>query len=274
MGKVPVKQGDEKKSYYRYYTDYEIADVDLKTKEYIHNCKPRKGEGLSVHDREKMQTKQRYPAESGIYRLKEGGVLVASNVPVPGLTPDMLAWWSVWHSLDPLRYAIWDPDDHYDVQISENGRKRALDASVPMNERLWGASHTVTESFGDSEPESVTMHFSSLKDAGYDPALNGTEDCPMIFCANSKKGGKVPIFMTETIHRMEDGDGYEMRLRFWVGYSVENGKAKLGIPKFLRPPSKAFKALMEHNYKEYQHLAKILPTLYEEYKDRLMDDEL
>lgn len=75
---------------------------------------------------------------------------------MPDVTADMLNWWFVWHGLDPLRYAIWDPEDHFDVTINEEGRKRALDPTIPMAEKTWGATHTVQESIG-GPPDEIVM---------------------------------------------------------------------------------------------------------------------
>lgn len=83
-------------------------------------------------------------------------MLVAGNIPMPDVTPEMLYWWFAWHGLEPLRYAIWDPEDHFDVKINEEGRTRSLNPNIPMNEKSWGATHTVQESIG-GPPDEIAM---------------------------------------------------------------------------------------------------------------------
>ncbi|MDR0311881.1 MAG: hypothetical protein LBJ21_09870, partial [Acidobacteriota bacterium] len=128
--KVPIKLEDKNKSYYKYY------ELDIKTPlpDFVAAIqKGTKAEALSIHDRAKLLT-ELLPAKTAYYPLKEGGLLFASNIEMKGITPDMLWWWWPWHSLDAFRYTIWDPDDHFDVQLNEEGRARALDPKVPMQE--------------------------------------------------------------------------------------------------------------------------------------------
>ena len=45
----------------------------------------------------------------------------------------------------------------FDVQINEEGKRRAMDPEVPMGEKTWGATHTVMESIGGPPSEIVLM---------------------------------------------------------------------------------------------------------------------
>ena len=65
--------------------------------------------------------------------------------PMPGATVEMIDWWFAWHPLLPLRYKLWNPGYHFDLQINETDRKRLTDKTIPIRERNWGCSHLVTE---------------------------------------------------------------------------------------------------------------------------------
>ena len=266
--KVPLREGAENARYYKYYLE-DIAPVSKEEKDMIARAKGGKGEGLEPEDRALIQSDRVVPARPGYYRLKKGGLLVHSVVPIPDITGEMMEWWAPWHSLDPLRYAIWDPEDHYDIKLSEEGRRRALDPSIPPLEKLWGASHTVSEAFYRDEPQDLTMHFQNPFECGYSRDVYGTPNCRYILASVGKMNDKIPVFMTE-IFREIDGVMH-VQLYFWIGYALEGGQAKCKIPKFIKVPKNIAQMLMTHNYKEYHHLNKILPRIYAEEKDNWED---
>ena len=149
MEKVPVSEQAKSFRYYKYYETMEIAGLTKEQAAYVAQCKGSQEEALSIYERNKLlEAGSTYPAKTGFYPLKEGGLLVAGNVPMPDCTPEMLYWWWAWHGLEPLRYAIWDPEDHFDVSLNQTGRERALDPNVPLEEKAWDATHTVQESIG------------------------------------------------------------------------------------------------------------------------------
>lgn len=93
---------------------------------------------LPFADRARLQDADYIPAPEGIYLADDGTIFISVIVDTPDLTGEMVAWWCAWHNLDPLRYAIWNPEDHYDVQVSEADRARILDESIPVQERIGG----------------------------------------------------------------------------------------------------------------------------------------
>ena len=62
--------------------------------------------------------------------------------------------------------------------------------------------------------------------------------------------------------------GCELRTRFWMGYSVIDGKPVKILPDGVRFPDIPLKALLMHNIKEFTNLAAILPDVYAEYHDK------
>lgn len=247
MAKVPVAADAGSKRYYKYY-EMGIEDLTPEQMAYVANSKGTVEDALEASDRAKLLESGCYPAKTGYYPLRDGGLLVAGNIPMPNVTADMLYWWFAWHGLEPLRYAIWDPEDHFDVKLDEAGRARALDPGIPMNEKTWGATHTVLESVGGPADEIVLM----FQDPGvmrYDKSKIGTEDCEFLVCCNALMGSaKIPVIMTECAKKL---DGVmTFMARFWGGYHVIDGKARYLLPPRCSYPSRlpwAWKATTSRN---------------------------
>ena len=264
MAKVPVAADASSKSYYKYY-EMGIAGLTPEQLDFVANSKRELGQGLEAKDRNEFIAAGTHPEQMGYYPLKDGGLLVAGNIPMPGITAEMLYWWWAWHGLEPLRYAIWDPEDHFDVALNEEGRRRALDPQVPLEEKTWGATHTVQESIG-GPPDEIVIMFQDPKKMGFDPALIGTDSCEFLVCANALMGEmKVPVVMAECAKK---GDGVmTFQARFWVGYHIVDGEAKYLLPPEVVLPDEIAKGLIAHNIKEFANLGKILPKVFAEEKD-------
>jgi hypothetical protein len=231
----------------------------------VANSKGTVEEALEARDRNKFITEGTWPAKTGFYPLNGGGLLVAGNVPMSGVIADMLYWWFAWHGLEPLRYAIWDCEDHYDVKLNEVGRARAMDPAVPMNEKTWGATHTVLESIG-GPPDEIVIMFKDPAEMGFDPALIGTTSCEFLVCANALLGPKkVPVIMAECAKKVNGVMTFQAR--FWVGYHVIDGEVRYLLPPDLVLPEEVAMGLVAHNIKEFANLGKILPSVYAEEKD-------
>lgn len=264
MAKVPVAEDAKTKSYYKYY-DMEIANLTPEQMEYIANCKGELGEGLEIEDRNRLLDPDYVPEKHGYYPLKGGGLLVSGTIPMPDVTYDMLNWWWPWHALDPLRYTIWDPEDHFDTKISDEARARILDPNVPIPEKIWGCDNTVLESIG-GPADDITIMFRNPAELGYDVEKMKANGIEFFLAANALMGSmKVPVVMTETA-KMIDGQ-MTFLARFWVGYHVINGEAKYLLPPEVVLPDVVAMGLAGHNIKEFQHLGKILPLVYAEEKD-------
>ena len=261
--RVPLYEGAENRPYYKFLVDLDPLPQELL--DYIKNCKGKAEDGLSFVDRAKVQQRKRLPEKTGFYHLKEGGLHIASNISIPDITPEMLIWYSSIYPFDQLLYAIWDPEDHYDAQPDEVAIQRLFDDSVPPIEKLWGVTHTGTEAMG-GPPGPGELHFMNPADVGFDGSIIGTEECPYLYCANTVFAVgpiKIPIFILETYNYDEQGVP-ELRFRAWVGYKLQNGKGKCVLPKFLKVPDAAPLGIIEHNYREFFHLNKVLPGLYAE----------
>lgn len=261
MAKVPVAPDAQTKSYYKYY-EMDIAPLTPQQMQFVANSKGTADEALSIHDCRKLQEPGTYPEKMGYFPLKEGGLLVAGNIPMPNVTAPMLEWWFAWHGLEPLRYAIWDPEDHFDVTMNEEGRQRSLNPDIPMARKTWGATHTVMESIGGPADEIVIM-FTEPQKLGFDPEKIGTPGCEFMVAANALMGAmKVPVVMVETAKKVDGVMTFQAR--FFVGYHIIDGEAKYLLPPEVVLPEEVAMGLLAHNIKEFSHLGKILPQVYAE----------
>lgn len=240
MSLVPVTEEQKKSPLYAYY-ELEPEPVPPELLERIMTETFDDGDVLLFENKNQLFDDGYLPGEFGVFRLPEGGYSIANLTQMPGVTPDMFDWWFAWHGLDPLRYTIWDRDDHY--RALTRNPEIALDASRPMRERYWHTTHDVTESLmGEDEPQTAALTFLPPVEYGFDAeryaAFDGTIVCTRGMCHFLR-----PV-----------GGGSELRTRFWFD-----------IPGFTEMAARAFLA---HNVKEFTHLARILPELYGKYKDR------
>lgn len=267
MKKVDLYAGAETKSYYKYMDE----PLWLPTPEEIAELK-KKGnpaEILEFEDRTKLMADDYIPERPAIYFSKHGGLVVSSTVEVPDITPEMAAWWFAWHPLDPLRYAIWEPQDHYDISISEEGRRRLMDKSIPMDERIWGVPNHVLEAFNGEKPAPLTIQFDNPALFGYPVEKIGTDNCLYIFCMNDrlKKGPlNIPVFATEMLRKSSDGKNLWIS-HWWMGSGFENGQVITKKIPFRPMVAQYASNLVVHNRIEMKHLNKILPSVYSENKD-------
>ena len=135
-------------------------------------------------------------------------------------------------------------------------------------EKLWGATHTVQESIGMG-PDEIVIMFQNPKDMGFDVSKIGTEGCEFLICANALLGPmKMPVVMTEVAKKINGVMTFQAR--FWVGYHIIDGEAKLLVPAAKVIPEAECdgiaKGLLTHNIKEFTNLNRILPQVYAEEK--------
>lgn len=265
--RVPVSEDAKKRSYYKYF-NRELADIpDEKKKILEHPLLPTEC-GLELKDRNRIFEPGYLPDEIGVTHLRSGGYCFSNNTKYPGATGEMLQWWFAWHPLDNLRYSLWDPRDHYEVNVDDATRKKLLDPAVSLSEKCRNVVHSNKETvlYG-TEPISVVLHFMDPADMGFDVDKIGTKYCSCFVCGNVVKpnGGGLPIVI---MHTARDFDwGCEHRSRIWVGYQIENGVEKCVAPEGFTIPEKGLASQLQHHFFEFTNLAAILPQIYAEEKD-------
>ena len=251
---VPITEEEKKSPLYKYFLmDMKQADP----RRYAAAAKPVDGSlGLHPTELNRLFEPGYLPLESGFCNLPDGGGMLANCTDMPGVTPEMFDWWFAWHGLEPMRYKIWNHEDHYYVmtrnpEISSN-------KALSMKERYWNTIHDVQEDVGLGL-EHIAINFRNPADIGFDPEklkdFKGT-----IVCAGNEYN---PVIMCHFLRPTKTG--CELRTRFWFGYSIIDGKPRKILPDGVTFPLIPVQALLAHNIKEFTHLAYVLPQLYEEF---------
>jgi hypothetical protein len=209
------------------------------------------------------------PTERGWCIMPDGTGFVAGLTSMPGVTPDMIDWWFAWHGLEGLRYAIWDPDDHYDVHVTPEHLERRLDRSLSLRERNWNTTDIVTEDVGTGSLV-LDIAFMSPADFGFD-MTRFPAGCETAVSANLGIHGEPRLVCFSHQARSVTG-GLELRSRFWICWNMIDRKP-VNMAKGVPPEIIAglAKALAHHCHKEYANLAAILPRVYAENRD-IVDD--
>ncbi|MFV0438007.1 MAG: DAPG hydrolase family protein [Desulfopila sp.] len=264
--KVPVSSDDRQKSYFKYY-DMKMAEPDRAVLDRITREPCSNDSALRIENRNDLFLPGELPGEFGWWLLEDGTATIANRTFFPGVTGEMFDWWFAWHPIDRLRYAIWDSEDHADVQLADPARAR--DMSLSMQERHWGSVHRVWEDIGTGM-DLLEIRFKKPSEMGYDMEKIGTTACNALVCANCSILGHDDIgdglvVMTHFLRPVTGGS--ELRSRFWFGWQIVDGKAVKCIPDGVRIPAIAPLSLLQHNVKEFSNLVQLLPQVYAEEKD-------
>lgn len=219
---------------------------------------------LHIHARNDLLNEGYLQGEIGYCILPDGSGYVASLTKMPGVTLEMLEWWFVWHGIESLRYRIWDPDDHYEARVTPRHLKKRLDTSLSLVERNWDTSDFVYENVGDGA-SSLRISFRSPEAFGFDMDRFVSQPVTAI-CAHSGPPDEA-ISRTVFIHfARQTPEGIELRSRFWLGWMILNKKA---VRTDFEVDPRRVAGLGRHSPREFHRLAKYLPQIYTENKDRL-----
>lgn len=275
MNKVKLYEGAEKKSYYKFFNVPLVTLNEEESNKYLHT-QVDNSDAVTFADRAILQKPEYVPEREGYRILDDGTISITSIIETPNLTGENMDWFMIWHQLDPLRYAIWNPQDHYGVSISDKDRARMLDESIPLPQRIWNTTSNVKESMNGDEPCDISIGFRNPEDCGYDNSLIGTDSCQaMVVASNEMKAGpiKIPVFLTESVRTIRDGKSAWVA-HWWLGHGIdENGKEiymKIPLPLRKMVAQKAA-TLIVHNHNEVGHLNEIMPELYRENKDNWLE---
>ena len=200
------------------------------------------------------------PGRRGYAQLADGTAMLSNCVDMPGVTPEMFDWWFAWHGMEPLRYKIWDHDEHH-YCLTRNPDK-AADKSLSMKERYWDTVHDVREAmYPDGPVQEIVINFRNPADVGFSPEklkdFGGT-----IVCAGNERA---PVIMCHFVRPVAGSS--ELHTRFWMGYCVKDGAPAKAIPDGAVFPLQGAKELLRHNIKEFTNLAALLPKVYDEFRD-------
>ena len=198
--------------------------------------------------------------ESGVRRLRDGTVEVASLVSMPGVTSDMFRWWFSDYLQTTEHYRMWHPKDHV-----------WMDWEHKTPGEITGSHHLVHEYIG-GELMKLRIQFAWPQEIlGYDP----TDENTVAICA---RVGELEssLNIAEMCHVARNTpSGAELRSRFWLG--VISDQEATGWQNFLlsllanNPISRQFTVaeaegidLHKHCMEEMSYLADLLPVIYKE----------
>ncbi len=262
--KLPITAEEEKLSISKYYhMEFSPVPADKTAVLAGGPCDPR--QALSIRDRNRLFEPGYLPVETGCCVMEDGTGFMANLTTMPGVTAEMFDWWFAWHGWGPLRYTVWNPYDHRSAVCLNYGH--AHQPGLSWRERYWGTTHLVEENVGPGF-EKLFINFRQPKELGYDEDKIGTAACSTLVCGNagSISSGEGTVVLTHFLRPVEGGS--ELRTRFWMGWQIIGGRPVKTIPDGMAMPTQVPYDTLEHNIREFNHLAHILPRIYAEEKDR------
>ncbi len=202
----------------------------------------------------------------GVFARPDGGLVVACRTDMPGVIPEMWDWWMGWHGVSTERYKLWHPRDHvWSAFAEDRSHVRDLRACYVGND-------THVDEYIGPDLHKLTISFRPPEAFGLDPKLvdrQGTAICARTGLRNT------PLNIGRLIHLVRRTDtGCEMLSRFWigdVGFAVPlAGEVDIGslqTPAQLRAlvPPVFGQNLLRHCAEEMNHLAMILPALFDKF---------
>jgi len=245
--RLPLTPEEEQESYSKYYyMETPAPDPALMDSAISKPLDP--ASALKMSDINDLFKPGYLASERGYCFMPDGSGYVSVLTPMTGATVEMIDWWFAWHPLHPLRYKLWNPEYHFDLQINETDRKRLTDKSIPIRERNWGCTHLVTEDCSvpgappgpGSGARTFPIGFNPPSDVGFDMSL--FDESATAICSTRGVGGMVH-FARKT------PTGIELRTRFWFPPNM---------------PEMMLVGLTAHNIMEYGRLAVLLPLIYAE----------
>lgn len=219
-------------------------------------------------------------AEYGYCTLPNGAGYMAMYFVYPYCTPKMIGWWFRWVNVIPrtqpagtgnLKYKLWCPPDHF-IHAFNNGKDlsqgqwaiESIDLGEGDEPVLYRRVHLDAKQYGLSAEREQ-----EFRQAGCWVDLSN-----VTFHSPADDEQYPGNWLWLTVSRPCAQGGVEMRTRLWMGYGAKDGKLYYddSTPEAFRSEETMRKFLI-HTTVEHQHLAKLLPKLYEEYSER-PDDEV
>ncbi|MFT3923293.1 MAG: hypothetical protein QM778_12235 [Myxococcales bacterium] len=208
------------------------------------------------------------PVETGYCELPDGSAYVASRVPFPGCTGDMLAWWFWWHAVEAERYTLWYPHNH--VSATPLDRSVLERPGLSHVQRYVGTTHRVDEFIGPTRMQ-ITIRFVEPSELGLAEERFAAAGIVGHACARVTllPAGLEAVTMVHLAR--QTSDGFELRSHYWLGHdvrlrglSVDRMGAALGIKRRMGGARMAYEQLL-HDQIEFTHLSTFLAPIYAEF---------
>lgn len=206
-------------------------------------------------DKNEILVSEELQKEVGYKFFPDGSALVSMTCPMPGITPEMIAWWMWWHPQADERYQVWFPRDHKKISYSRKYASYYEQDRVP---KFQPNANCPTETIGDFTSTSE-ISFQYPQDMGFDTELLKENRFAITVCGHVSMNHLFRHTEMTHLYKQTD-DGLLLISRFWLGQPLKS--------KFLKKKiitEKTVYGMAEHCCIEYRRLAQILPVLYEEY---------
>ena len=219
-------------------------------------------------ERSKILTDENAGTRMGYTVMFDGTGYVSDVTFMPGVTAEMLDWYMGWRGQDPLRYVIVNPEEHIGAVSMQTHKFNDEDLIGP--EKYWDTTQTVTR-LGEMGPTTEYVNFKCPSDVGFDMEAIASGNTAALICARGYAQGLPPNAAPDsfTCHQVIEAEGgVEVRTKCWIGWTVRYGKDYKQLPDgFHMPPVFAMGTYLTVA-KEWANLAAILPSLYEEEKNK------
>ncbi len=208
-----------------------------------------------------LQTPGYWPVENGVTISPDGAFRVFVRTDMPGVTPAMWDWWFAWHGSEAQRYKLWHPRAHMHVAWA--------DGRSDLQHYVGRTSHVV-EYVGNQRLQ-LAIRFVPPSSLGLDEKRL-KNDGEVAICA---RGGMLgtPMETGWLVHHVRPvPGGSEMRSRFWLAGANIRPRGMPGAmgaligrvaAKFAPLTDNMAMELLVHCAQEMNHLAGILPDLFE-----------
>jgi hypothetical protein len=266
---APLRASEQAKPYAKYYT-MNLGGPDPEALELLRRERPiDQAQMLMPEDINRLLDPGDFEVETGWGMMDNGAGYLAVRHEMPGVTVEMIEWWFAWHALEPLRYRIWYPPCHLDNRVDDWARPRLLDPSVPDREKCRHVIHHVTEDVGMGV-EHIDIHFLKPEEMGFDMTRFHAPNVGTFVGGFGFSRGEqappdlppAPAIMCHFVREIEGG--VEWRTRFWMGYTIMNGRPVCMLPPGVSVPEEAPYGLANHNVHEFGRLKALLPLIYAE----------
>jgi hypothetical protein len=202
----------------------------------------------------------------GVWRHPDGTMTVACTTLMLGVSAAMWDWWFGWHSLSSARYRLWHPEAHIKSQLAEDRRHLSIGRA-----RYVGNISAVDEYIG---PQLTKLAIAFVPPSAFGMDEARVDRLGTAICAEvSLRGERMQT--SRLVHLVIDAiDGCVMYSRFQIGQFKSTAPVigpMLGLLANRRGPRRRLAndalglALLRHCAEEMNHLAQILPALYQRF---------
>lgn len=201
--------------------------------------------------------------ETGYSIQPDGSAHISVLTSMSGVTPPMWDWWFAWHSSHDNRYKLWHPKAHRSARWEDGD-----------NEQMSYIGRTsLIEEYIGTKMEKAAIQFVSPCDIGFYPEDIADKEKNCFICARIGYS-QFPLDFGYLVHQVRaTKEGSEMRSRFWIGGKHIQLRFRGVLPqlasslmqKIKRVPPRQAQDLLLHCSEEMNHLAAILPELYNEF---------